>query len=284
MIHFERSHKARIRELVHDYSGIVIERVAIRQLDKKLEEQMRAFGVVKVDDYIKILEAYEHNSKAMDELIAELTISESFFFRNPGQFDYMLEKLFPEIVAGRGTKIPVRIWSAGCSRGEEAYSIAMTANYFMRKVPGVRFNINAGDINSKNLAAAREATYNCRSLRDKLESFEERYGFALGDKDQDGNCVVSESLCSMLSFQKLNLKNLPGLKCLAGSDIIFCRNVLIYFDESLRKQLVDEFYRYLNPGGVVFLGESECFPGNNGNFELVNYKNSYAYRKPTGIR
>lgn len=284
MIHFERRHKDIIRDMVHSYSGIVIERVAIRQLDKKLEEQMALFGVVKIDDYIKILEAYEHNSKAMDELISELTVSESYFFRNPGQFEYMLERLFPDILAARDCRIPVRIWSAGCSRGEEAYSIAMTASYFMKKNPEVRFSINAGDINSRNLLAAREATYNGRSMRDKLELFEERFGFVLGSKDQDGNCVVSKDLCAMVNFQKLNLKNIAGLKCLGGSDIIFCRNVLIYFDENLRKQLVDEFYHCLNPGGVVFLGESECFPGDCGKFELVNYKNSYAYKKPTGNR
>jgi chemotaxis protein methyltransferase CheR len=284
MMHFDRQQKARIRELVHDYSGIVIERVAIRQLDKKLEEQMQLFGVVRIDDYIRILEAYEHNSKAMDELIAELTVSESFFFRNPGQFDYMLEKLLPELISSRSSQIPVRIWSAGCSRGEEAYSIAMTARYFQKNNPDCRFSINAGDINARNLASAREAVYGCRSLRGKLEVFEERYGFLLGEKDQDGNCVVSRDICQMVNLQKLNLKNITGLKCLAGSDIIFCRNVLIYFDESLRQQLVKEFYNCLNPGGVVFLGESECFPGDNGNFELINYGNSYAYRKPCGKR
>lgn len=284
MISFDRKYKAMIRDLVHSYSGIVIERVAIRHLDKKLEEQMKLFGVSKIGDYISILQGYEYNPKAMDELIAELTVSESYFFRNPGQFRFLLEEFFPELMATRDYKIPIRIWSAGCSRGEEAYSIAMIAKYFMQKNPDVRFNINAGDINVRNLLIAKEASYNGRSTRDKLERFEEELGFFLGEKDQDGNCVVAQDLCAMVSFQKLNLKNLHGLKCLSGSDIIFCRNVLIYFDENLRRQLVDEFYRCLNPGGIVFLGESECFPGESGDFELINFKNSYAYRKPIGNR
>lgn len=284
MIYFDDRSRARIRSLVHDYSGIVLERVAIRQLDRKLEEQMQLFGAESSLAYIRLLEEYSLNSKAMDELIAELTVTESFFFRNPGQFDYMIESFFPELIRNRGVEIPVRIWSAGCSRGEEAYSIAMTVKAYAKKHPELKFSLNAGDINSKNLLAAREGVFNCRSLRDKLELFESKFEFSLGEKDQDGNCVVSSDLREMVNFQKLNLKNLSGLKCLAGSDIIFCRNVLIYFDENLRGQLVKEFYKFLNPGGVVFLGESECFPGDNGDFELVSYKNSYAYRKPAGSK
>ncbi|HQB83243.1 MAG TPA: CheR family methyltransferase, partial [Candidatus Rifleibacterium sp.] len=76
------------------------------------------------------------------------------------------------------------------------------------------------------------------------------------------------------------LKNLQSLQCLTGSDIIFCRNVLIYFDENLRNRLFEEFFKYLNPGGVVFLGETECMPAGIGGFTMVNHKNSYAYRKP----
>jgi len=284
MIYFDDRSKAKIRNLVHEYSGIVLERVAIRQLDRKLEEQMQLFGVASIPEYIRQIEEYSLNSKAMDELIAELTVTESYFFRNPGQFDYMVDSLFPGLVKARGSHIPVRIWSAGCSRGEEAYSIAMTAKSYAQKYSDFRFSLNAGDINTKNLMAAREGVFNGRSLRDKIELFEEKFGFSLGEKDQDGNCVVSSDLREMVNFQKLNLKNLSGLKCLAGSDIIFCRNVLIYFDENLRGQLVKEFYKHLNPGGVVFLGESECFPGDNVDFELVNYKNSYAYRKPAGSK
>ncbi len=284
MIYFDDRSKARIRSLVHDYSGIVLERVAIRQLDRKLEEQMQMFGVASIPEYVRLLEDYGLNSRAMEELIAELTVTESFFFRNPGQFDFMTEVFLPEVTRTRGFEIPVRIWSAGCSRGEEAYSIAMTLKNFSGKFPEFKYSLNAGDINSKNLMTAREGVFNCRSLRDKLELFEARFGFALGEKDQDGNCIVSSDLREMVNFQRLNLKNISGLKVLAGSDIIFCRNVLIYFDENLRSQLVKEFFKHLNPGGVVFLGESECFPGDNGNFELVNYKNSYAYRKPAGIK
>ncbi len=280
MIHLDKHQKDQIKLLVHDYSGIVIERVASRQLHKKIEDQMKLFGIGRIDDYIKIISNYEYNSRAMEELIAEITVCESFFFRNPDQFRFLAEVLLPCLKNRLGASRAIRIWSAGCSRGEEAYSLAMTARHFSEKNPEIKFLISAGDINSKNLLAAKEAVYNCRSLRDKLAVFEEEFGFNLGERDLDGNCIVSQSLRDMVGFHKLNLKNLSGLKCLAGSDIIFCRNVLIYFDEKLRHELVREFYQLLNPGGVLFLGESECFPGNTGYFELISHRNSYAYKKP----
>lgn len=277
-------HIDRIRELVHSYSGIILERVTSRNVDKKIQSQMKHFGVTSPDDYVMILEGFEYNSKAMDELIAELTVSESYFFRNPVQFEYILEKLLPELQQHHGSGTPVRVWSAGCSRGEEAYSLAMTLHYFQRHHPDFKFTINAGDINAKNLAAAREAVYGKRSLREKLKIFEERFDFELGERDEKGECRVADEIKAMVTLQKLNLKNIRGLNCLAGSDIIFCRNVLIYFDEQLRLQLAEKFYQCLNPGGVVFLGESECFSGVSDYFELVNYKKIYAYKKPYGIR
>jgi len=277
-------HIERIKKLVHSYSGIILERVTSRNVEKKIQNQMKHFGVNSADDYIIILEGFEHNSKAMDDLIAELTVSESYFFRNPVQFEYILDTLLPEIYKRNGSSIPIRAWSAGCSRGEEAYSLAMTMLCFQQYHPDARFTINAGDINSKNLVEAREAVYGKRSLREKLAAFEERFGFTLGERNEKGECTVSEDIRRMVSLQKLNLKNIRGLNCLAGSDIIFCRNVLIYFDEQLRMQLAEKFYQCLNPGGVVFLGESECFSGVSDYFELINYKKIYAYRKHNGIR
>lgn len=280
MIHLDSKEIAYISKLVHDYSGIVIERVTTRQVEKKISDQMKRFNVSRIKDYISILEAFAHNPVAMESLISDLTVSESYFFRNPSQFEYMLEVLLPDFFDRNSGQFPFRIWSAGCSRGEEAYSIAMLAKFYRSQVPTARFTINAGDINSRNLQMAREGIFSGRSLREILPGFESRFGFKLGTYNEDEDCTVSKDLRDMVEFQRLNLKNLQSLQCLTGSDIIFCRNVLIYFDDDLRNSLVNEFYKYLNPGGVVFLGESECLPITNNGFELVNFKNSYAFRKP----
>ncbi|MDD2999867.1 MAG: protein-glutamate O-methyltransferase CheR [Candidatus Riflebacteria bacterium] len=284
MMTISEKNRSLIRKLVHDYSGILIERVTTRQLEKKVDEQMRHLGIIDQRDYIAIIEDYEHDSAPLEELVSELTVSESYFFRNPAQFEFIAKIFLPDLFALRGCDMPCKIWSAGCSRGEEAYSIAMMAKHFMATRPGARFSINAGDINTRNLHAAGEAVYGARSLRDKLESLETSLGFCPGIKDGAGEFSIARDLREMVSFQKLNLKNTQNLKCMMGSDIIFCRNVLIYFDDDLRTQLIDEFYKVLAPGGILLLGESECLPASSAHFDLLSHKNAYAYRKPYAIR
>jgi chemotaxis protein methyltransferase CheR len=245
---------------------------------------MKLLGVVKFEDYLRLLDSGIEDKPVLADLIFELTISESFFFRNSGQFEYIYHKFLPELFATRGHRHPVRIWSAGCARGEEAYSIAMVARRFQVDHPECSFHIYAGDINSKNLLRAKEARYGARAFRNRVERFEALFDMPLGKNDENGNFVLREDIKNMVQFRRLNLKQLHGLKCLAGSDIIFCRNVLIYFSEDFRRILVDEFARYLSPGGILCLGESECLPRDAKEFALVSYKNSYCYQKPSGIQ
>lgn len=282
MIPLNPLQKDRIKKLVHDYSGILLERVATRQVERKIDEQMKRYKIARFDDYCAILSSSSHNNNVMDGLLAELTINESFFFRNPGQFEFLYETYIPDLLASRSLSIPVRIWSAGCARGEEAYSIAMVASYFQQEIPGSLFMVNAGDINNKNIRKAVEGHFNERSLRNNLEKYELILSTSLGSRDESGGCIVADELKSLVRFSHLNLKYLQSLKCLAGSDIIFCRNVLIYFDEEFRRKLVDHFWRYINPGGILLLGESECLPKESEGFELISYKKAYAYKKISG--
>lgn len=272
----------RIKKLVHDYSGILLERVATRQVERKIGQQMKRYGIVRFDDYCTVLSGSSHKNNVMDGLLAELTVNESFFFRNPGQFEFLYESYIPDLLASRSRSKPVSIWSAGCARGEEAYSIAMVASYFQHKMLGSLFRINAGDINNKNIRKAVEGHFNERSLRHNLEKYELELAISLGVRDENGGCIVADDLKKLVRFSHLNLKYQQGLKCLAGSDIIFCRNVLIYFDEEFRRKLVDHFWRYLNPGGILLLGESECMPKESKGFELISYKKAYAYKKISG--
>ena len=275
----EKKQLEKIKTLIHDYSGILLERVSSRRIDEKILSQMKKHNISRIDDYCSMLAANTISNSIMDDLLAELTVNESYYFRNPGQFDYIIEQFLPSLFESRGVKNPVRIWSAGCARGEETYSIAMVAQYFIDKVPGCSFFINAGDINSKNLVFARKGEYSKRSLRNHIDRYEKMLGIRLGNRDDKGSCCVDSRLQSLVNFKKLNLKKIQNLKSFAGSDIIFCRNVLIYFDEQFRIELVNEFLKYLSPGGLLLLGESECIPKQCSGFELISYKGSYAYRK-----
>lgn len=282
MIVLQRRQLEKVQALIEDYSGIILERVTSKDISSKIQEQMKVLGVVKFDDYLSLLDSGIEDKPVLADLISELTISESFFFRNSAQFDFIYQKYLPELFAARGRRHPVRIWSAGCARGEEAYSIAMVAKRFQVDHPDCSFHIYGGDINNKNILRAKEARYGARAFRNRVERFEALFDMPLGKTDESGHFLLREDIKNMVQFRRLNLKQLHGLKCLAGSDIIFCRNVLIYFAEDFRRILVDEFARYLSPGGILCLGESECLPRDTKEFELVSYKNSYCYQKPSG--
>ena len=281
MIIVTEKHISSIREAIKSYSGVILERLQRSRVEKKIIEQMNQLNCQNINDYIELLENYENNSETMDNLISSTTVNESYIFRNPKQFEYLIDSFFPEFFQKRGVTCPMRIWSAGCSRGEEAYSIAMIAKHYQKKHPDSKFTINAGDISKQNLLVAKSGVYPQNSLRGEKENFEEKLGFTLVKSDSKDNYVISEELKSMVDFLWLNLKDTNKLKIMRGSDIIFCRNVLIYFDEQLRNQLIQTFYEFLNPGGLLFIGESECFPFPASTFIVQNNNNgSYAYRKP----
>lgn len=280
MIIIKENHFSAIREAIKEYSGIVLERLQKSRVQKKIIEQMGQLNCHNIDNYIALLKDCNRDSRIMDDLISSATISESYIFRNPKQFDYMIEKFFPEFFGKNNSNFPMRIWSAGCSHGEEAYSIAMVAKNYQLKHPNAKFTINAGDISKHNLQIAKSGIYDANSLRGKREYFEEKLGFKIGQIDQNGSCTISQEIKHMVDFQWLNLKDINKLKIMSGSDIIFCRNVLIYFDEVLRNELIKTFFDCLNPGGLLFIGESECFPFPANTFVSQNNQGSYAYKKP----
>lgn len=279
MIIINKEHYEKISKLIKDYSGIVLERIPQKRIEKKILEQMKKQNCSNINLYIALLSDYKHNSFVMDEFINDITISESYIFRNYKQFEYVYDKFFPDFFTKNNFLFPLRIWSAGCSHGEEAYSLAMIAKSFQQKNPLARFTINAGDINKTSLDIAQKGIYDSKSLKIKLDSIEEKLGFPIGNHDDKGNCSISDDLKEMVDFHWLNLKNISNLKKMKGSDIIFCRNVLIYFDEILRNKLIETFYECLNPNGLLFIGESECFSFPKDTFETLNNQGSYSYRK-----
>ncbi len=280
MIIIKENHYKTISKIIKDYSGIVLERIPQKKVEKKLLEQMHQLNCHDISNYIDLLKDNRTSSVTIDDFIGEITISESYIFRNPKQFEYLINDFFPKFFKDNNYKYPLRIWSAGCSHGEEPYSLAMIAKDFQQKHPNARFTINAGDINKNSLKTAKNGIYDSKSLQGKIEFFEKKLGFSIGKYDEEGNCNISEDIKEKVDFHWLNLKNISSLKIMQGSDIIFCRNVLIYFDDVLRNKLLNKFFDCLNPKGLLFIGESECFPFPDNRFELLDNQGSYAYKKP----
>ncbi|MDD3001593.1 MAG: hypothetical protein PHF29_07550 [Candidatus Riflebacteria bacterium] len=273
-------HVGKIAEMVADFSGIVIDRLFLKQVARKIALQMDKYAISKPDEYISMLKQGENFTFVMEDLIAALTVSESYFFRNPAQFEYLYYEYFPWFFnepAKNG--IPLRVWSAGCSRGEEPYSVAVLLANYKNKYPWAEYIIKAGDINSLNLEAARKGIYSVRSVRDKFSGFEKILPEKFGVFNEFGNFVIDKKFAEQVIFDKLNLNQGNELKKLNWSDIIMCRNVLIYFKDELKARLLEAFFECLNPGGLLLLGETECLPSDNSKFEVINYKNTYVFKK-----
>src|SRR5262249_43825561 len=210
-----------------------------------------------------------------DEAIDLVTINETYFFREEYQLRALRQEILPALVRARNRQ-PLVIWSAGCSTGEEVYSIAIvTAESGLLGGRDVR--IFGSDISRRCVAAARRAVYGPSSFRAMPHDYRKRY---FVERD-DGSHVVDELRSSGLcQFGHLNLLDAQRAAVVGRVDVIFCRNVLIYFDEASRRRVIEMFYDRLLPGGYLLLGHSESLLNGSTAFELVHLREDLVYRKP----
>ncbi|RCK80137.1 MAG: Chemotaxis protein methyltransferase CheR [Candidatus Ozemobacter sibiricus] len=280
----EENYRALAR-FVQSYSGIIMERVAQKGVRERLTQHIQSLGISSIDDYLLLLQSPK-SAALRGELISLITVSESYFFRNPDQFRYIARTLLPRLAANRqelGLRREIRVLSAGCSTGEETYSLAAICLWFQRRHPDLAITVVGADINPRNVELARAGIYRDRSFRQVSRDLRHEFGFPLYREIPEGY-AVEEELRRFVQFKTLNLKDPDALKCHAGSDIIMCRNVLIYFEETFRNALLQTFQGLLNPGGMLFLGETESLAAVPAGFELVPCLRAYGYRKlhPSG--
>ncbi|NJN65196.1 MAG: tetratricopeptide repeat protein [Chloroflexaceae bacterium] len=219
------------------------------------------------------------NSAAVWEVIlAHLTIGETSFFRNKPQFDALRTTIIPELVERRGMLRSLRIWSAGCSTGEESYSVAMLLKEMLPSLQEWHTTILATDINPHFLARAREGLYGNWSFRDTPETLKSRFFHP-----EQNRWRLNADIRGMVTFARLNLVEAAYPSITNGTsamDIILCRNVTIYFRETTTRQVINRFYRALSPGGWLIVGHSEPQAGIYQQFEVYNFPNTIIYRKP----
>ncbi len=274
------THIARIRQKIADFSGIILERLLSGQVSRKIAAQMRKYSLEDPDEYISMLRSSGVYTFVMEDLLSSLTVNESYFFRNYAQIDYLYSEYFYEYFYNESRNHrPLKVWSAGCSRGEEPYSVSIVLEQYRELCPWVDYKICGGDINGINLQVALRGKYAPRSVRGNFNGFGNILKMVPGHYDEMGNFILDEKYKKNVSFEKLNLRFENDLKKLMWSDIILCRNVLIYFTDELRSKLLDTFHRYLNPNGILLLGETEVLPMECRGFEAINHEKALIYRK-----
>lgn len=222
--------------------------------------------------------ALRHGPNAEDEfsnLIDLLTTNETYFFRERSQLEALVHEIIPEMRARQGErKRPIAIWSAGCSSGEEPYSIVMMA-LEANLVPGEDFRVYASDISRAVLAKARRGVYREASFRETDRSMRMHYFTS-----KDGMMRISDEVKRHVDFVRMNLVDRSRSSLLGTMDVILCRNVIIYFDLDTKKQVISTFHDRLRPGGYLLLGHSESLINVTQGFELKHLTRDLVYRRP----
>jgi len=236
---------------------------------------MEALNVDSAKEYYRFIK-YQPSSEEMNLFLDLLTVNETYFFRNYPQLKSFAEEILPLIQKKKEMSLVkvLKIWSAACSTGEEPYTLAIILREMMPDFKAWNVQILATDISQKALGFARRGVYGKRALKDVPLSYREKYFTS-----QDDRYTISEEIRRVVRFGYLNLIDEAKMRTVTGVDVLFCRNVLIYFDEKSRKHVVNSFYDSLDNGGYIFLGHSESMSRISAAFKLVRLKNSFVYMK-----
>ncbi len=256
--------------LIYEQSGIHFSAMNRSILDTRLQERLKVSQRPNVADYYDFI---MKNPEEMKMLLDSVTTNLTRFFRNTGQFETLEHFVLPDLVAHK-TKLNqphLRVWSAGCATGEEPYSIAFVLKSKLPKHFGIE--IIASDLSLKSIMTAQEGYY----PEQKIEGVPPQYLSQYFEKQQKGY-QVKEEIKSLIRFDYHNLKYDSGLQ---NVDILFCRNVIIYFDEAAQKAVINRFWKIMGAHSYLFLGHSESLFGMNTPFEFVKTDWSIIYRKFT---
>ena len=245
----------RFQRLIHGASGIVLSDAKRALIPGRLNRRLRALGMV---DFVSYLERVESDEQERTRMLDCICTNETRFFREPRQFDFLDQEILPRGKAlGESGAIPkqIRVWSAACSTGEEAASVAMLLRTHFGTSNGWSLRILASDLSTRVLDSAREGIWPIERAEDIPADYRRAY-MLRGVRSAAGTMRVRPELRDMIDFQQINL--IDAAYPIEGRfDLIFCRNVLIYFDNETKAAVIDRMTSHLVPGGLLFLGHAE---------------------------
>ncbi len=272
----------KIRDLIYQSSGIYHTEEKLYLLISRCTRRMIALDAASPTEYLGRLTIRSGGSAELRLLLNEITIGETYMFRHPAHLDALRNLILPQILQTKGVigSKRIRFWCAGCSTGEEPHTLAMFLLEQKQKLlADCSFEILATDLNDNSLEAARAGIYGEYALRNTSEHLRRKYFTDIGDKKLQAN----DLLRSQIRFDRVNLSDDTKMLFQKGMDVIFCCNVLIYFDVPSKRRVVQHFYSNLVPGGYLFLGHAESLFQVNETFRLVHFPGTTAYWKATGL-
>jgi chemotaxis protein methyltransferase CheR len=249
----------RLSSFIYQECGIKMPPAKRTMLEARLQKRLRVLSIGSFTQYCDYLFSQDGQQNELIHMIDVVTTNKTDFFREPEHYSYLVTKVLPEWSATNGLNHPLSIWSAGCSTGEEPYTLSMVLNEYAEEHPGFNFKIMASDISTRVLEKAGKAIYDMDRIGPISDHMRRKY--LLRSKDRNSELVrIVPSLREKIRFQRINFMDSDfGLR--EPFDIIFCRNVIIYFDRPTQERLLNKFYQKLKPGGWVFMGHSETLSG-----------------------
>ncbi|HWO01396.1 MAG TPA: protein-glutamate O-methyltransferase CheR [Blastocatellia bacterium] len=260
------------KDLIYSECGVSIGSEKRTFLESRLRRRMDELGIRSGYEYYCLVKHSQVRSQELPSLLDTLMICETSFFRNQPQFDLLRQVVLPEIIEKKeraGTRL-IRVWSAGCSTGQEPYSAVIAMLESVTEVESWTLRVFASDLSFTALERAQCGIYR----EDQLKGIEPNW-ISKYFRRENGHYVVSDAVKRRVIFDYHNLKHDNGLR---GLDMVFCRNVMIYFDADEQRRLVTRFGSCLVPGGYLFLGHAESLQGLSSRFSMVHRNKGIAYK------
>lgn len=258
-----------LARFIHERCGIRVGPAKRTMLEGRLQRRLRLLGMDSFERYCKYLFSEEGLANEVVPMIDLVTTNKTDFWREPHHYDVLLRKVLPDLVesAGAGFERPFGLWSAGCSTGEEPYTLGILLSEYAAQHEGFRFGILATDISTRVLEAAVAAIYDPERIEPVPAALRPKY--FLRSKDRENPRVrVVPSVRSAVTFRRLNFMD-DDYGRIERQHVVFCRNVIIYFDRTTQESILRKIARHVLPGGYVFMGHSETLFGLDVPFEAV---------------
>ncbi len=265
-----------LRDFIHGYCGIYFDDGSKFLLERRLSRRLEQHRLKTFEEYYHFLRYDRKREEELTVLVDNLTTNETYFFRESPQLRAFSEEILPELRRRLAARNTLRIWSAGCSTGEEPYTIAILLLESGDWWRDWQVEILGSDINQRVLHTARRGVYKKTAHRATSPDMLSKYFI----EEEKGSYRIIDRVRELVSFSYVNLLDPYKTSLISNMDIIFCRNVIIYFDREAKKKVIASFYDKLRDGGYLLLGHSESLINISNAFALRTLRNDMVYQKP----
>lgn len=268
---------AKWRKYIYENSGIYYQDNKKYLMESRLQKRIKFLGLDSFEKYLSYIQSAKGVAEEQKYLYEAITINETFFFRNQPQLEALISKVIPEVIKIKqktGNR-KIKIWSAASSSGEEPYSVAMIVDDLIKQTyPQFDYEIVGTDISQAVINTAKKGVYKEYAIRQTPSYYLRKYF------QSDGNeYVLNKKIVDMVKYKILNLYDDIGMRSMMNYDVIFCANVLIYFNTESKIKVVNHLYNSLNPGGYLFIGYSETLHGISKAFQVTSFPKTIGYKK-----